>query len=254
MTQDLVTLSPTTRFSNRVENYVKYRPSYPEAIIPFLENKTGLREGLRIVDVGSGTGLFSELFLKRGYAVLGIEPNNEMRKAGEKKLSNYPDFLSVNTRAEDTGLKSQSTDFIVVAQAFHWMEPLATKKEFLRILRPGGHIILAWNLRLKHSPFLQAYEALKQKYGDDYQATKTADAEAIKSFFYPMDIRVELFENMQLLDFDALKGQLLSASYIPLPGHVAYDDMITELAKLFVQYNNKGFIKMEYETKLFYNQ
>jgi SAM-dependent methyltransferase len=254
MTHDLVTLSPTTRFSNRVENYVKYRPSYPDAIIPFLENKIGLHKGLSIVDVGSGTGLFSELFLKRGYPVTGIEPNNEMRKAGEKRLSHYPDFLSVNSRAEDTGLKNQSTDLITVAQAFHWMEPLATKKEFLRILRPGGHIILAWNLRLKQGPFLEAYESLKQKYGDDYKATKTADEDAIASFFYPMEIRMEPFENMQLLDFDALKGQLLSASYIPLPGHVAYDDMITELAKLFVQHNIKGFIKMEYETKLFYNK
>ena len=253
MTPDLVTLSPTTRFSNRVENYVKYRPSYPNAIIPFLEKTIGLSNGFRIVDVGSGTGLFSELFLKCNYPVIGVEPNNEMRKAAEKKLAAYTDFLSINARAEETGLKTHSADLITVAQAFHWMEPIATKKEFLRILKPDGHILLAWNLRLKHTPFLQAYDNLKLKYADDYQATQTVDEEAIRTFLFPLECKVELFENMQLLDFDALKGQLLSASYIPLPGHVTYNDMITELAQLFVHYNHKGFIKMEYETKLFYN-
>jgi ubiquinone/menaquinone biosynthesis C-methylase UbiE len=253
MTNDLVALSPTTRFSNRVENYVKYRPSYPAAIIPFLENTFKLNKEQRLVDIGSGTGLFAELFLKSGYPVIGVEPNSEMRKAAEKKLAHYPEFISINHRAEETGLKSNSTDLITVAQAFHWMEPAATKKEFLRILKPGGHIILAWNIRLTHTPFLQAYEALKLKFGDDYQATKMVNEETIKSFFSPMEMKVQQFENMQMLDFDALKGQLLSASYIPLPGHVAYDDMITTLARLFVQYNKNGFIKMEYETKLYYN-
>jgi ubiquinone/menaquinone biosynthesis C-methylase UbiE len=253
MTNDLVALSPTTRFSNRVENYVKYRPSYPEAIIPFLEKNIDLQKENRIVDIGSGTGLFSELFLKNGYPVIGVEPNNDMRKAGEKKLAHYPDFTSINHRAEETGLRSNSIDLITVAQAFHWMEPAATKREFMRILKPGGHIVLAYNLRLAHTPFLKAYEELKQKFGDDYHANKTVSDASIKSFYYPAEMKLQQFDNMQLLDFDALKGQLLSASYIPLPGHLAYNDMITDLAQLFVQYNKNGFVKMEYETKLYYN-
>ncbi len=253
MQNDLVALSPTTRFSNRVENYVKYRPSYPEAIITFLEKNIGLQKENRIVDIGSGTGLFSELFLKNGYAVIGIEPNNDMRKEGEKKLGQYPDFTSINHRAEETGLRSNSINLITVAQAFHWMEPVATKKEFLRILKPGGHIVIAYNLRLSHTPFLRAYENLKAKFGDDYHATKNVNDESVKAFYNPMEMKIQQFDNMQMLDFDALKGQLLSSSYIPLPGHVTYNDMITDLAKLFVDYNKNGFVKMEYETKLYYN-
>src|SRR5580698_6852645 len=125
MLPDLIALHPTTRFSNRVENYVKYRPSYPDLIVPFLEEHIALRKNQRIADIGSGTGLFSELFLKNGYEVTGIEPNHEMRKAAEAKLAKYPGFTSRDHRAEQTGLRSGSVDLITVAQAFHWMEPVA---------------------------------------------------------------------------------------------------------------------------------
>jgi ubiquinone/menaquinone biosynthesis C-methylase UbiE len=254
MLSDLTTLHPTTRFSDRVENYVKYRPSYPEEIIPFLVNEAGLRKDLRIADIGSGTGIFSELFLKSGYRVTGIEPNENMRKAAENKLGHYSLFTSRNRQAERTGLRSHSLDMITVAQAFHWMEPSATKKEFLRILKPGGLIVLAWNLRLKHTPFLQDYEELKARFGIDYQATNMVNEGAIREFYDPMPMKVHIFPNIQFLDFDSLKGQLLSASYIPLPGHPSYDGMIGELVHLFVAHNENGFVKMEYETKLYLNE
>jgi SAM-dependent methyltransferase len=254
MISDLTTLHPTTRFSDRVENYVKYRPSYPIDIIPFLENRIGLNKDHRIADIGSGTGIFSELFLKNGYAVVGIEPNENMRRAAEYRLGNYASFLSRNRRGEQTGLRSHTIDLVTVAQAFHWMAPASTKKEFLRILKPGGHIVLAWNIRLKHTAFLKNYEALKLQFGIDYQAAKMINEEAIETFYEPMPLVSHSFPNVQMLDFESLKGQLLSASYIPLPGHQSYDNMISELVHLFVSHNENGFVKMEYETKLYLNQ
>lgn len=253
MLSDLTTLHPTTRFSDRVENYAKFRPSYPEEIISFLEKTNGVNKRQRIVDIGSGTGIFSELFLKRGYQVIGIEPNENMRKAAEHKLAQFPGFTSRSHQAEHTGLRTHSVDLVTVAQAFHWMEPVATKKEFLRILRPGGSIALAWNLRLKHTPFLHGYETLKARFGIDYHASKMVNEDAIKNFYDPMTVIVHSFPNIQLLDFDSLKGQLLSASYIPLPGHPLYDNMIDELVHLFVTHNTSGFVQMEYETKLYVN-
>ncbi len=255
MTNIIAELFPTSRFSNRVENYLKYRPSYPEEIIPFLENTIGLHKDQRIVDVGSGTGIFSELFLKKGYAVTGIEPNGGMGKAAETKLAAYPGFDSRNRQAEQTGLRSSTVDLITVAQAFHWMEPEETKKEFLRVLKPGGHILLAWNLRLQHTAFLTGYEELKQKFGKDYQITKEKVNEpVIEQFFAPKTVTTHSFPNVQLLEFESLKGQLLSSSYIPLPGQPSYENMISELAELFVANNENGFIRMEYETKLYINQ
>lgn len=253
MLPDLIALHPTTRFSNRVENYVRYRPSYPDLIVPFLEGHIALHKNQRIADIGSGTGLFSELFLKNGYQVTGIEPNHEMRKAAEAKLANYPGFTSRDRRAEQTGLRGGSVDLITVAQAFHWMEPGATKKEFLRILKPGGYIILAWNIRLQHTPFLRDYEELRKRFGIDYKGEKMVDEENISAFFHPMPMKVQSFPNIQLLDFEALKGQFLSASYIPLPGHPDYDQMMEKFVQLFIEHNEKGFIKMEYVTKLYLN-
>jgi SAM-dependent methyltransferase len=178
-----------------------------------------------------------------------------MRKAAEAKLALYPAFDSRRRQAEQTGLRSGTVDLITAAQAFHWMEPEQTKKEFLRILKPGGHILLAWNLRLQHSPFLKAYEELKQKYGKDYQETREKVNEPmIEQFFAPKIMTSHSFSNVQSLDFESLKGQLLSSSYMPLPGHSSYENMISELAELFVANNENGFIRMEYETKIFMNQ
>jgi SAM-dependent methyltransferase len=250
--ENVVTLSPVTRFSNRVENYVKYRPSYPETLIPFFEEKLGLTQEQRIADIGSGTGLFASILLKKGYRVTCIEPNEEMRKAGEKMLGQYLGFESRKHPAEQTGLRKHSVELITVAQAFHWMEPVATKKEFLRILKPGGHIVLAWNLRLSNTPFLKEYAELKAKYELDADHSLRQNIPKLQEFFEPQTMIIDSFPNIQMLDFDALKGQLLSSSYIPLPGHSTYDEMISALAKLFVTYNENGLVRMEFETRLYW--
>jgi len=251
MRSDIAGIPPVSRFSNRVENYVKYRPSYPKDIIPFLERTLGLHKGQQIADIGSGTGIFSELFLRNGYAVTGIEPNEHMRVAADSKLGNYTGFTSFAGRGEDTGLPSRTIDLITVAQAFHWLDPKAAKKEFLRILNPGGSIVLAWNLRLHHTEFLQEYELLKQHFGIGYRGDKMVDEDCIARFFEPQSVNSFSFPNVQYLDFEGLKGQLLSASYIPLPGYPTYDEMISELVRLFVKYHQGGLVKMEFETKLF---
>ena len=246
-------LSPTKRFSNRVDNYVKYRPSYPAAMLSFFESTLGLKKEQRIADIGSGTGLFAKSLLQQGYSVVCIEPNEDMRKAGEQQLGGYPGFTSRKHTAEQTGLRSHSVDLITVAQAFHWMDPVATKKEFARILKPGGHIVLAWNLRLHESPFMKAHHALKEKYRTETTPARNEDEDTLQSFFEPQPMRVERFENNQRLTFEELKGQLLSASYIPLPGHPQYEEMIAALAELFVTHNQQGFVTMEHETKLYWN-
>jgi SAM-dependent methyltransferase len=251
MHSDIAGIPSVSRFSNRAENYVRYRPSYPLEILPFLERTLGLHKGQQIADIGSGTGIFSELFLRNGYAVTGIEPNEQMRIAAERKLAYFEGFTSLAGRGEDTGLPSRTIDLITVAQAFHWLDPAAAKKEFLRILKPEGSIVLAWNLRLHHTDFLREYELLKQRFGINYLGDKMVDEDCIAAFFEPLPVSSFRFPNVQFLDFEGLKGQLLSASYIPLPGYPTYDDMISELVRLFVKYHQGGLIKMEFETKLY---
>ncbi len=242
-------LRATSRFANRADNYMKYRPPYPEEIVLFLEQTTGLEKHKIVADIGSGTGLFAAMLLRKGYNVVCIEPNEGMRNAAEKKLGQYPCFLSRPGQGEQTGLDDHSVDLITVAQAFHWMKPVPTKQEFRRILKPGGYISLAWNIRNTHTPFLRDFDQLKREFR--MELTRDLSEGIINSFFERGTMKIRSFVHSVWLDFDSLKGLLLSASGIPLPGDPSYDTMISVLVQLFVKNNVNGFVLMEYETKVY---
>src|SRR5271169_3716586 len=129
------------RFSNRVADYVRYRPSYPAELLPLLQTWCNLRPEFSVADIGSGTGLLGKLFLDFGNRVYGVEPNAEMRAAGEEFLRDYPKFRSVAGSAEATTLPSDSVDFVTAGQAFHWFQMQPARNEFHRILKAEGRAI-----------------------------------------------------------------------------------------------------------------
>jgi SAM-dependent methyltransferase len=248
---------PTRRFSNRVEDYIKYRPTYPSALVRLLEDECGLTPASVVADVGSGTGILSELFLRNGNRVYGVEPNREMREACERLLSAYENFVSVDGRAEETTLADASVDFVTAGQAFHWFDPAAARREFERVLKGGGWAVLVWNSRrTEGTPLLAEYEQLLLEYGTDYRevSSKWAEGESIGALFGPEEVRTKTFDNEQVLDFDGLKGRLTSASYAPVPGHPNYDPLMRELAALFERHQREGRVVVEYDTKVFYGQ
>lgn len=249
-------LDPTKRFSSRVENYLKYCPTYPIAIIPLLESECGLNAESVIADLGSGTGFLTELFLKHGNPVLGVEPNPEMRVAGEEFLAKYPRFSSVNAAAESTGLPDHSVDLIVAGQAFHWFDRAAARPEFVRILKPGGWVVLAWNgYRVESSPMMAAYQELVMRYGTDYSEVQREVVGCdVESFYAPGGCKCARFEFQQTFDYEGLKGRLLSASYAPEPDHPNYDAMLSDLRKTFDANEKDGRIVFDYETELYYGQ
>jgi SAM-dependent methyltransferase len=249
-------LDPTRRFSNRVENYLKYRPTYPTAIIPLLESECGLTPESVIADLGSGTGFLTELFLKVGNPVFGVEPNPEMRVAGEKVLAKYPRFSSVNAAAEATGLTDHSIDLVVAGQAFHWFDRAAARPEFVRILKPGGWVVLAWNgYRVESSPMMAAYQDLVVRYGTDYSEVQREVVGCdVESFYAPGSCKCARFEFQQTFDYEGLKGRLLSASYAPEPDHPNYDAMLSEVRKIFDANEKDGRVTFEYETELYYGR
>jgi ubiquinone/menaquinone biosynthesis C-methylase UbiE len=252
MTNPPEQLQPTKRFSNRVSNYAKYRPSYPEAVMGFLRDTIGLQHEWTIADIGSGTGIFSEVLLRNGYKVWGVEPNTEMREEAEKALMGYKKFTSINGKAEQTFLTGNSIDLITIAQAFHWMDMVVAKEEFRRILKSKGFIVMLWNIRLTHTPFLKAFEELKIKFGTDYKAGRMVKEKDIAAFFHPEKLTQKDFYHAQILDYGALKGQLLSTSYVPLEGE-KHKQMILALEDLFNKYHENGFVKIDYETKVYVN-
>jgi SAM-dependent methyltransferase len=241
-------------FSSKAAHYVRCRPGYPEAVIRLLQQECRLKRDSIIADVGSGTGLLSELFLRNGNFVFGVEPNKEMREAGVEYLKNYPCFRSVAARAESTTLEDQQVDFVTAGQAFHWFDHQQTRIEFLRILKPQGWVVLVWNKRRKDSnPFHVAYEELLMTFGSDLKRIRHNHSE-VMDFFSPAACKVEVFESHQPLDFDGLRGRFLSSSKSPAPGSDRFDLALNELRSIFEQHQADGKVSLEYDTIVYYGR
>jgi SAM-dependent methyltransferase len=247
-------MDSTRRFSNRVADYVRYRPTYPPAVISDLVSAAILTAGSVVADIGSGTGLLARLFLENGNRVFGVEPNPEMRGAGEHELAGYRLFMSVAGTAEATTLPHASVDLVAAGQAFHWFDRQRARDEFRRILRPPGWVTLVWNDRkTDSSAFLADYEHLLQTYATDYTAVdhRRMTDEVIGEFFHPNPFTLRTCENRQVFDYQGLRGRLLSSSYAPPPGHPRHDSMIEALAAIFQAHERENRIALEYETKVY---
>jgi SAM-dependent methyltransferase len=246
----------TTRFSDRVEDYVKYRPHYPAGVLSYLQEIYQFNSEWVVADIGSGTGISTQLFLRNdnwaGNRVYAVEPNLAMRSRAEELLRGVPGFVSVDGTAEATGLPDGAIDLIVAGQAFHWFDPVRTREEFVRIARPGACVALIWNERLVLSDFEREYEALILEYAGDYKTINhknIADLQ-IGDFFYPRPFLLQAFGNEQVFDYEGLEGRLLSSSYVPKTGPV-FESMIGGLRKLFDRNQTGGRVRVGYETKLY---
>jgi len=243
----------TKRFSNRVDDYVRYRPHYPKGIITFLQREYGLDSKDAIADIGAGTGISTSLFLNAGYQVTAVEPNKEMRQKARELLGNFAGFRVMDGTAENTGIETHTVDAVVAGQAFHWFDPEKCKIEFTRILKPEGIIVLIWNERKTESPFEQEYDKLIIEHGRDYVKVdhRNIDDEHISKFFYPKPVQLKIFRNKQEFDFEGLKGRLLSSSYMPARNEKGYTEMIKDLKDLFERYKHNGLIRINYDTKVY---
>ncbi|HTS49070.1 MAG TPA: class I SAM-dependent methyltransferase [Bryobacteraceae bacterium] len=250
----MAALDPTGRFSSRVDDYIRYRPSYPREIVPLLARECGLNADSTIADVGSGTGFLTKLFLDFGCAVIGVEPNKEMREAGQRVLAQYQRFASVDGRAEQTGLADASVDLIAAGQAFHWFDPTATRPEFRRILRAPRWVALVWNERLVTGDFLAGYEDLVLRYGPDYRKIdhRRIDADRISEFFEHRNWKLATFPNVQHFDWTGLRGRLESSSYAPRPGDKNYEPIMAELRRLYESHQKNGRVDFLYSTNVYY--
>lgn len=242
---------PTERFSDRASDYVKARPSYPREVLGILRAECGLGQRSVVADLGSGTGIFTRLLLESGAHVHAVEPNDEMRAAAERELGANPRFSSVRGRAEATTLPSASIDLATAAQAFHWFDVEATRRELHRIVRPGGHAALVWNDRdVKSTPFLRDFEALLVAHCPKYPELQ-GKADAIAKFdavFGAGRWKRSILPNDQRLDREGLVARVMSASYAPKVGTPEYDAIVGALGAVYDRYAESGAVRIAYGT------
>ncbi len=247
-------MDPKQRFSGRVENYIRYRPSYPAKAVDFIIQKFGITGASVIADIGSGTGIFTELLLNHAGKIYAVEPNPDMRKAAESLLCGYPAFVSVNGSSEATTLDSGSIDLITSAQSFHWFDREKSKIEFKRILKPEGKVLLLWNTRKTNTPILVEYEKLLKDHANDYKEIhhKNINDAAFKKFFHRGEFQKVVFEYSQSFEYQGLLGRVLSSSYCPLPGEEGYPLITTRLEEIFRKFNTDGHIEFNYDTEIYW--
>ena len=244
------------RFSNRVENYVKYRPTYPPEVLQLFKDEMNLQAASVVADIGAGTGISTKIFLENGNSVFAVEPNAAMREAAAEFLKDFPKLTIVNGTSEATTLENDSVDFVVAAQAFHWFKQAEARTEFARILKNKGYVALIWNERqLDSTEFLKDYEKHLMEFGTDYEQIRhdNITKETLQTFFQT-NFNEAVFQNKQTVDFDGLKGRMLSASYVPAPENPRFPAMMKNLESLFAKHAENGKIDILYDTKIFYGQ
>lgn len=241
----------TARFSDRVQNYTRYRPSYPISAIDWLIREYHLNAASGVADIGSGTGIFSDLLMSAGLSVTSIEPNDEMRMESDRLHSHNPLYTSLSGTAEATMLETDSVDIIVAAQSFHWFDSTPTKREFRRILKPNGVLALVWNKRDQSTDFQSEYESVLGTLPEYRKVKHTRlNVDDIKKFFSD-DMQFSVFENGQDFNKAGFRGRVFSSSYTPSPGDVAYPEFSRTIDHLFDQYSREGMLSFSYRTEVY---
>ncbi len=257
-----MTGDPTTRFTDRADDYARSRPRYPQTVVTLLSAETDLTPEAVLADVGSGTGFSAEPFLRNGNRVIGVEPNDAMRAAGERLLRHFPHFHYVPGTAEETGLGSHSVEYVVCGQAFHWFDPARARREFVRILVPGGWLVLMWNTRRLDSPLMQDYERLLETFGTDYREVDHRRARGLTragegvpaaiADFYEGPVELRVLDNEQRFDYDGLAARLLSSSYTPPEGDPRRAPMLQRLREIFDDHQVDGQVVFEYDLEVYF--
>lgn len=248
----------TEIFGPLAEDYARYRPGYPAEVLDELIRVCGLRRDWMVSDIGSGTGNLTRLFLDAGNQVVGVEPNREMREAAERLLAGYSTFHSLEGVAEHIPLDACSIDLIAVGQALHWFDAAEARNEFLRILRPGGWVIVTWNDRLcDATAFTKDYETITQSWADAQPPLPHAAAPfqtGLDHLFGAVTPHSGSFQHTQSFDLEGLLGRARSSGFIPQPGASRYAEFTILMTDLFNRHQCDGMVEFHYITRLYLGQ
>lgn len=244
---------PKGRFSDRVTDYKRYRPTYPQEIIAFILENCHLDKSWSIADIGSGTGISTRLLLEFKCHIYAVEPNKHMRKAAEDDLSSNSLFHCVDGCAETTTLDDSSMDMVTAFQSFHWFDREKTRAEFFRILKEPKWVLFVWNDRIiSGNSFLEGYEEILQSLPEYKSSThKSIFSKDICCFMGNDEVKITHLPKAQEFDFEGLKGRFSSSSYTPKPETDEYKEVMSKIEKLFKDFNENGLVTLQYKTDVY---
>ncbi len=245
-------METTIKFTGKADVYVQYRPGYPKEYISYLISHNNLTSEKTVADIGSGTGILTRQLLEKKLKVIAVEPNDDMRTAAEQALKNYPDFISMNGTAENTGIKDNSVDLITVAQAFHWFDKIKFKLECMRILKPDSTVALVWNSRDLSSELMAENAAICRKLCPSFKGFSGGmkeTSEIYRQFFRDGKYESDTFQNDLEYDLDSFVGRNLSASYAPKNADPNYKEFVEAIAELFKKYSKDNRIILPNTTR-----
>ncbi len=247
MTNDpLYQINPQGRFSNRAEDYAKYRPSYPSEAIDYILAGLDVPSKLIAADIGAGTGISSRLLADRGVKVIAIEPNAAMRQLAEV----HPLVEFCDGSAENTKLPNNAVDIVTCFQSFHWFNPEPTLTEFARILKPQGKLAAIWNNRDREDRFTAEYSNLTQIFSNNQSELRYGTEELIRETSLFSTVTQLVFPSQQALNRDSLIGRVMSTSYIPKTRQVI-EELTIKLRELYDQYcDSENLVYLKYNTSI----
>ena len=238
----------TTRFDGKGEVYAKGRPKYAAGLLTYLKDTLGIPAGSVFADVGAGTGIFTEQLLQCGYQVFAVEPNPDMRKKAEEKLSQVPGFCAVDGNASHTGLPECSVDHVTAAQAFHWFDPEDFRQECRRIVKPGESVMLVYNFRNVQAPCTKDLAALQRTCNPSFPGFSNGMDEETCRAFFSGKCSVYRADNTQVYDRQGYIDRVMSSSYSPGETDNGYEEYLRSVHRIFDRYAADGRIAVPADT------
>lgn len=238
----------TSRFDGKGNIYAKARPKYAAELFNYLKNISDIPAGSVFADVGSGTGIFTEQLLNCGYKVFAVEPNADMRKKAEEKLSENRNFISVNGSDSNMNLPNKSVDFITAAQAFHWFDSKSFKCECKRVLKPNGKVILVYHSRDDKAECTKLLANLRYKYNPEFHGFSNGMSDKKCIDFFAKKCDIFRADNTQIYDRQGYINRVLSSSYSLKEGDDGYAEYLKEINKIFDKLSTGNHISIPTET------
>lgn len=243
-------------FIGKAKLYSKYRPNYSDNYFKYLHNNLKINNKSVVADVGAGTGIHTKGLLSITKRIYAIEPDTNMLSECILLLKDYTSVRGINCTAENINLPANSVDYITVAQAFHLFNQKKCIKEFRRILRPNGKLILVWNSK-EHNALFYDSEKIIKKYCPCYSReihartfTKTLYQNCFTSGTYSF-IRF-YHDSTELLDKETFIMRTMSASYAITPENINYNSMVNELENVFDFYAYNQHVEVPESTVIYH--